>query len=235
MATKSDTQQRLELRRAISSSAFTMVMLIVVLGLFSLFSIWSINRAWVSGTSETAELHRLARDAMEAEIAFKIQVQEWKNILLRGDNPSLLQKYTASFGDRSKETEENLSRVITEAASMGLVEQSRQATALSQAHQTITARYREALAEKLRNSAVLNSPEARDIDLALRGIDRDLETGIGEFADEIVKLSEDRRVRLTAEMHDRYVSLRWFIIGVILLGIIIMIYVLSRALGATRS
>src|SRR3954465_9108777 len=35
--------------------------------------------------------------ARGAQVEFKIQVQEWKNILIRGNDPALLERYTQAF------------------------------------------------------------------------------------------------------------------------------------------
>jgi hypothetical protein len=43
---------------------------------------------------------RQAAEARQVQIDFKVQVQDWKDILLRGENPEDLAKYTAQFHDQ---------------------------------------------------------------------------------------------------------------------------------------
>jgi methyl-accepting chemotaxis protein len=43
-----------------------------------------------------------SQDARTMQVAFKKQVQEWKDILLRGSDPADLQKYTQQFTDQEK-------------------------------------------------------------------------------------------------------------------------------------
>lgn len=212
-----------------------MIMLVAVIGLFSLFSIWSINRAWLAGNAETAELQQLSRASLDAQVAFKMQVQEWKNVLLRGDDPALLSKYLGSFREKASATQRDLDRVAREAGLMALADQAATAIRLTQSQQQLTELYEAALAEKLQGAATLSVAAAHDIDKALRGIDRDLEAGINQIANDIAGLSEMRRSSLSARMQDRYLSLRWFVIGVILLSLVIMAFVVSRTLRATRA
>ena len=234
VSAKHEIHRNIELRRAIASSAFTMIMLMAVVGLFSLFSIWSINRAWTAGTSETAEIQALSRASLDAQVNFKIQVQEWKNILLRGSDPQLLADHLGSFRKNGKATTAKLAEVAGEAERLGFAARAAEARTLRDAHTTLLTRYETTLAGRLAGSDRLDAQAARAIDGSLRGVDRDLENRIGQLAAELAALSEGRRSRLIGRMQERYVALRWFIIGIIALSLAITGYVISGALRATR-
>ena len=138
MADSLNLNGKIALRRAISTSAFTMIALVVVIGLFSLFSIWSINRAWTAGTSETAELQDLSRVGLYSQVNFKVQIQEWKNVLLRGDESALLDKHLNSFRVHAQKSQEELGKVAAGATKLGLKDEAEQAAALSSKLQIMT-------------------------------------------------------------------------------------------------
>ncbi len=48
----------------------------------------------------------------EANLQFKIQVQEWKNVLLRGREPAELDKYWQQFQAREQQVQQLLGQLI---------------------------------------------------------------------------------------------------------------------------
>ena len=235
MAQVQTVRHKLDLRRSITGSAFIMILLVAVLGLFALFSIWSINRAWIEGMDRFTELRQLSTSGLEAQVAFKVQVQEWKNILLRGEDPALLAKHHAAFTKQDGDTQALLASVSAQAATLGFDTDSQHAAALATAHQALTRSYETTLAELQGTAPTLDSATAHAIDLRLRGADRALEAGIGALAAEIGTASDAKRQQLIAQMAQRYLALRWFIISVIIGALAVMGFVLFRLLRATRT
>jgi len=177
----------------------------------------------------------LSRAALDGQVSFKVQVQEWKNILLRGDDPALLEKYLKSFQTHALQTQESISQVKTKAIALGLTDLASEAENLVETHNSLTLRYEKTLTEAQNGAASLSATVARQIDLSLRGVDRDLENSIGLFADDIVNSAVQKRSSLEARMQDRYITLRWFIISVVGLSLVITAFVLIGAMRATRA
>ena len=75
---------------------------LAMLLLAALFAIFTLHRSM--GTFGTVVPLYVAheRAALQVEIAFKTQVQEWKNTLLRGQNEEQRQKYWTAFQKEEK-------------------------------------------------------------------------------------------------------------------------------------
>jgi methyl-accepting chemotaxis protein len=115
-------------------------------------------------------IQSLSDKAMDAarlgQIDYKVQVQEWKNMLLRSQDPQLLEKHTAGFRDSSAKVKANLAALNDQAAALGLA-QGIADKALAE-HEEGDRKYAEAL--KRLNTSDFASAEV--VDKAVRGIDR---------------------------------------------------------------
>jgi methyl-accepting chemotaxis protein len=100
-----------------------------------------------------------------ANVEFKIQVQEWKNVLLRGQNSENLAKYWSQFEAQERKVQDTLGELARlagdDAALRGQVER------LRSEHQTLGLNYR-----KGRDAFVAAGGDAAAGDAAVKGIDR---------------------------------------------------------------
>ncbi|MDM5180712.1 methyl-accepting chemotaxis protein [Massilia sp. DJPM01] len=97
---------------------FFAAFLLVGLGAWS--SLSSANVQSALAMQRAAKLTDAVDMARSAQVEFKIQVQEWKNILLRGTDPAQLEKYSASFRKSGETTRAELGRVNTILGELGL-------------------------------------------------------------------------------------------------------------------
>ncbi|WP_319004522.1 methyl-accepting chemotaxis protein [Methylobacillus caricis] len=141
----------------------------------------------------TIEQASMAQDAIntarKTQVTFKIQIQEWKNILLRGHDPEAFDKYRDAFIKSGKETQDGLDRLMTIFEKMGLdtpiVSDAKQA--LSQ----LEINYLEALNRF--NHQKLESPQT--VDMLVKGMDRVPTQQI----DQIVAFVEERSAGIREE------------------------------------
>lgn len=81
-------------------------------------------------------------DARRMQVTFKKQVQEWKDILIRGEDAASLQKYTSAFRARSHDVDSMAAvlagRIADTVSHNALV-------SFARAHRTMATRYDEAL------------------------------------------------------------------------------------------
>ncbi len=76
--------------------------LLLVLGA-ALYGIHSLNQSLDTFASAVREGHDNERAADDLALGFKVQVQEWKNTLLRGKDPKALEKYWGAFEKTERE------------------------------------------------------------------------------------------------------------------------------------
>jgi len=98
------------------------------------------NRASLS----TARGLRMSVDAARsAQVSFKMQVQEWKNILLRGTDAHQMEEHSGLFNTREKQVQDGLDSLRTLLAAQGMPTTA--VTDLSGTHAELGRRYRAAL------------------------------------------------------------------------------------------
>lgn len=146
-----------------------------------------------------------AEQVSEANLAFREQVQEWKNILLRGASQADLDRYWGQFKSRESEVQRLLEQISV--LDVGPDVQAR-ITSLRSAHQQLGEGYRNGLAQFIDSD---RDPVAADS--RLRGIDRDAGDQMAELADQLHQsaLGEVERIRET--------TLRTILLSVIILVI----------------
>jgi methyl-accepting chemotaxis protein-1 (serine sensor receptor) len=120
-----------------------------------------------------------------AQLAFKVEVQEWKDTLLRGQDPQLYVKHWKGFEESSRQVEERLAEVAKLLPRIGIPETAA-ANALAE-HRDLGLKYREAI--KLYNSGDVTS--AQRVDLAVRGIDRPATEHIGKVVEAVRARGEE--------------------------------------------
>ena len=93
------------LRRSLINLASLMLLMILSVGIAGLFSVWSINRFQTRTQLALNEVATAMLDARHAQVHFKTQVQEWKNILLRGHDLEDRARYIAAFEAEMHQTQ----------------------------------------------------------------------------------------------------------------------------------
>ncbi len=144
----------------------TTLLLMLVLGLSGMFTQQKQNarldRSLTDAQVATTAI--LASDA--AALRFKIQVQEWKNLLLRGHEPKDFDRYLAAFQKEHAAVERELDKCVAAFKQLGL--DAAPVTKAKNEHAGLRARYLEAV--KLFDSK--NPASYQLVDKAVRGIDR---------------------------------------------------------------
>ncbi|EJM90228.1 methyl-accepting chemotaxis protein [Pseudomonas sp. GM67] len=141
----------------------------------------------------------------EANLQFKVQVQEWKNVLLRGKQPADLDKYWKQFEDRQREVQGILGEL---AGQKGIEPQLKiRIERLRDEHRQLGAAY-----QKGRDAYVAAGADPTAGDTAVKGVDRAASDQMSELVSELRKQGVEQSKLISASA-DRTV----------LLGIIVML------------
>jgi methyl-accepting chemotaxis protein-1 (serine sensor receptor) len=143
--------------------AFAAVVLVVVFA--ALYGLFNLNQSITVYDTQVAGQVDSERTVADIESEFKTQVQEWKNVLLRGSNPELFDKHWQAFAKRESHVNEEalkLAARLPEGQSKALISQ------FAQVHQQLGVAYRLGLdAFKAANF----NPSVGDT--SVKGIDRE--------------------------------------------------------------
>ncbi|MBA2675272.1 MAG: methyl-accepting chemotaxis protein [Ramlibacter sp.] len=131
--------------------------------------------------------------ARAAEVAFKVQVQEFKNVLLRGHDPGEQERYVAAFDKRAGEVASELRQVEGAMKTLGLATSPLEE--MRRLHVEITRAYKQSLsafeAGRLESSQV--------VDRQVRGKDRPMEEKVDALVSSLERFAETEGARLQAQ------------------------------------
>ncbi len=212
--------------------AFATVLLFMFAG--ALYGIYALNQA-INGYGTTVQ-ENVANERMVAAtlFEFKLQVQEWKDTLLRGKDPAQLDKYWTDFQARERTVDQQASELKTklpDGESRRLVDQ------FATAHATMGAGYRKGF-EAFKASSF--DPSVGDA--AVAGVDRAPSALLTEAAQKIATDSAivSAQAAVTAQ-RATYISLILMVsVGVLAMGGAVMFSrtvsrPLLRALGCAQA
>lgn len=134
----------------------------------------------------------------QAQIHFKKQVQEWKNVLLRGNDPEQRDRYRRAFESEADKTTKLLNNLIS--GNFGFELPAGAVEKLIADHHLLSRIYRDSLDEFGTGSAF----DSQKIDAKVRGIDRPLDTELDALADMIDVQEAARYVDMRRVADARY-------------------------------
>ena len=214
---------------------------IVVAGGFGILSLASFNTQLEADLTEIRTgVHTLV-GIQSASIDFKTQVQEWKNILIRGNDEEQFQKHQKAFLDKEKAVQERLSKAldVLKAEKDPVSEQTaKDLESLIKAHADLGAEYKAALA----GFDKADPETGKKVDVAVRGKDRATTEGLDKIVATLEKGEFDHLERQVLESRAAYFSLRnelgmLMALGFLLSAIIVVLTVrqISRQIAVAQT
>ena len=164
--------------------------------------------------SKTIAFARNVDLARDAQVHFKRQVQEWKDVLLRGHKPADYAKYWLLFEREEGETRALLAELKRRDASEAAA-----VDRLLDEHRSIGRRYRDAIVLLDANDPL----SYRVVDTKVRGMDRPLTDEMSAQVARLQRAMADLGARMSAAHQAEITRLRWAVVTAALLGVLSMV------------
>ena len=204
----------------LAATASFLLLLSVAFGLFELSRLNTHLAASLSSAkSETDAIQTVT----EAQAHFKTQVQEWKDILIRGNDSNNYDKYFAHFEEEERKVQAQLNSAIPLMAARGIP--TAPVESLLKAHQQLGINYREALKSFDRNDPL----SGQHVDKLVKGMDRPTSKGLDEVVTLIDSHAEENIGHSILQAEEAYQRSRvvFFLFGLIA---VVLLAVLSVAI-----
>jgi methyl-accepting chemotaxis protein len=153
---------------------------IVIVSVVGNFALRQANERAAENLAEALDVLHAVNSGNRAQVAFKVQVQDWKDVLLRGHDQKDYDNYLAQFKDRDEAFRKEMDALKTRTAKLGL-----STAAIDdavKAHDELDQDYRAAL----QGFQMAKAETSTLVDRQVRGKDRPLD-------EKLVKLVEDLR------------------------------------------
>ncbi|AZF00999.1 Methyl-accepting chemotaxis sensor/transducer protein [Pseudomonas orientalis] len=167
-------------------SASLLAILLIALACFHFLSSGVHNYAnLIEGPLRTSQL------IDEANLQFKVQVQEWKNVLLRGKQPADLDKYWKQFEDRQRDVQGILGELAGQKGLDGQLKA--RIERLRDEHRQLGSGY-----QKGRDAYIAAGADPAAGDAAVKGVDRATSDQMSELVSELRKQGTEQSMLISA-------------------------------------
>lgn len=205
---------------------------LLFLGTTTVFKLAEFHKSSESGFETVADNVDILIDITEAHVAFKTQVQEWKNVLIRGYEPKNYDKYYRQFHERSEVVQTFIADAIVHSKNINAPIES--LVELKAAHASLIVSYTKAL----EGVDFDDQLAGRNVDIQVRGIDRPASKAMAELASytesHFKDIIRETKAQMNRDYEDIQKSSNIMIIScsaVILLIMAIIFYDLLTILG----
>lgn len=209
---------------------------IVALVLVLVLAGWWMSGRALSATdtayTEGLKLARAIDNARSAQVNFQRQVQEWKNVLIRGGDAALRDTHWKGFEQREQLMDKELDALQAALGGMtGMTGMEGIASAAAKTraeHGVLGQRYRDAL----QKYPTIDAAAQQAIDVSVRGMDRPTSAGIDTLVQNLQGLVKQRFADESAAAHS-HMRNNLLLVGSIAAGL--MALLLGAALAMARS
>lgn len=185
----------------------------------------SFRQATLNANRITEHTFTIVTESLATQVHFKKQVQEWKNILIRGHQDELYARYFEQFEQEETLTQQSIRRLLE------LLEPEtdswRAAHNFQLAHETLGKEYRQAL----QNHPRITNSSYTEIDRTVRGIDRQPTELMRQVVDAAVAYKNRRLDQITREQSATQQRILFAAIGVLTLTVMLLVWFGDRVIA----
>lgn len=206
--------------------ATAMLMLLTSLGV-GLYSLRNLQST-LAASLLTAKTNSDAVAAFgTANVMLKSQVQEWKDILLRGNDPKAYDKHLANLGEKEKAVQASLKKGIEIMRQQGVP--TRDTEALLKAHEDLGVKYREALKSFDKGDRLTGQA----VDKLVQGVDGPISEGMAKAVEDLKAHADQDAAEINASAEATYQNILHFVwifgvLGAAMLAVVS--FVINRSL-----
>ena len=182
-------------------SGSLLLMLLIALGCFKFLS-GNIN----AYQDLLAQEMLAASEVDQANLEFKIQVQEWKNVLLRGSDPAALDKYWNQFVEQETKVQQSLEALLAVPALEDEFRQ--QASRLKDEHRSLGQAYRQG-----RAAFIAANADSKAGDAAVKGIDRAASEQMSALVKQLHEHAQTKSVAIASSASGTILSGVFILVG----------------------
>ncbi|MCW8905986.1 MAG: ATP-binding protein [Sedimenticola sp.] len=183
------------------------------------------KRATTDARRVTEHTFRVVTESLNTQVHFKKQVQEWKNILLRGHQPEFYDRYLQQFESEEQQTGESINRLLRLLEPTSESWQS--ARDFQQAHLTLGRQYRSALRLFNRNDRENHIA----IDRLVRGIDREPTQLMDQVVVSAIRYKQERLTSISRDQEEIEQRILLAAIGLLTLTVAGLVWFADRAIA----
>jgi methyl-accepting chemotaxis protein len=215
-----------ETRRSLGRLAAMLALVVLSEMLVGLFATWSLDRLNREQHAQARQALAGLDDARSAQVQFKMQVQAWKNLLLRGDAPQDREAWLQSLLQHEAQVQRKLRSLRSNLPEPAPADILATLDTITLDHQQVGGKYRVALESAARQAAW----QPTVIDAQVRGIDRPLDLRIDALAERLLEQADQTLAASREATERRFALLKhlmWWSAG-LALGLIAIL--ITRAL-----
>jgi methyl-accepting chemotaxis protein len=158
---------------------------VVIVSVVGNFALRQANERAGENLTEALDVLHAVNSGNRAQVAFKVQVQDWKDILLRGHDQKDYDNYLAQFKDRDEAFRKEMDALKTRTAKLGLPTAAIDDAV--KAHDELDQEYRAAL----QGFQMAKAETSTLVDRQVRGKDRPLDEKLVKIVEELRQYARD--------------------------------------------